>query len=158
MQVFSLVGGIALTILLSRFLPDRVAIHFNISGQPDGWASNGMNTVFFSATFLILNALFAGIALLMKKIPVSLINMPNREYWFAPERRAASAYVLGTFFAELCFFLNIFLSGILLMTFFANRTQGQLPPAIMFSWLGVFLIFVVLWIVHLLKAFRLPKA
>ena len=157
LQIVSAVGGIALTVILSFFLPDRVATHFNISGRPDSWSSNLMNTIFFSATFILFNLLFLGIVQLLKKIPVSLINMPNREYWFAPERRPATVVKIGGFMAEFNFFTNLFIAGLLLLTFYANRTAQPLPLIPMIALLALFLLFVVGWIIHLYRAFKLPK-
>lgn len=157
LQLISTAAGLALTIALSFFLPDRVATHFDISGNPDAWSSNLTNTILFCGLFLFFTLLFSGIALLLKKIPVSLINIPNREYWFAPERREASVLRVRDFMAEFGFFANIFIAGILLLTFYANRVAVSIPIVAMFVWLGAFLVFVVGWIIHLYRAFKLPK-
>lgn len=156
LQLISAIVGILLTVVLSFFLPERVATHFDISGQPNAWSSNLTNTLLFCGLFVFLLFLFAGIGLLLKKIPVSLINIPNREYWFTPERRESSVTRVKDFMAQFGFFTNIFIAGILFMTFYANRQGAPIPVIAMFAWLAVFLVFVVGWVVQLYRAFKLP--
>jgi len=75
-------------------LPDPMASHFDLDGQPDGWASkaaffNGYLGVVVLAQFVIL-----GLAILVGRMPDRLLNLPNRDHWLMPERRAATlAYV-----------------------------------------------------------------
>lgn len=67
-------------------LPARVAVHFNGSGIPDRWSGKGELT---GVTLLIVVLLFAQFsvgAILARNVPVKWWNLPNRDYWLAPER------------------------------------------------------------------------
>lgn len=68
-------------------LPDRVALHFNGAGEPDGWGSKGSMITCQLVLYIFMGLLFGGIRFLVPIIPDSLVNMPNKEYWLAPERR-----------------------------------------------------------------------
>jgi uncharacterized membrane protein len=71
-------------------LPETIAVHFGPSGQADGWSAK---TVFFPIYAAIEAAIvLAGLAMafLGEKVPPSLLNMPNRDYWLSSERRSAS--------------------------------------------------------------------
>jgi uncharacterized membrane protein len=76
-------------------LPERMASHFSGDGTPNGWQLKEM-------FFLLMGAVTASTAiigflapLLIAKRPASQINLPNKEYWLAPERRAASMEFIG---------------------------------------------------------------
>ncbi|MBL7076616.1 MAG: DUF1648 domain-containing protein [Kiritimatiellae bacterium] len=68
-------------------LPAEVAHHFGASGQPDAWGSKEHFLVVYLVTVAVMAATFLGLGLAMPKIPNSAINLPNKEYWLAPERR-----------------------------------------------------------------------
>jgi len=70
-------------------LPDRVAVHFDSQGKPNGWDTRSHFVLWFSLFLVGLNALFLiVIPLLMNKVPKSLVNVPWKDYWFStPERR-----------------------------------------------------------------------
>ncbi len=69
-------------------LPDSIPSHFDGNGQIDGEISK--------ATFFVLIGFvhafhLVGFPILgnqLKRVPDSLINIPNKEHWLAPERRA----------------------------------------------------------------------
>lgn len=68
-------------------LPERVAVHFDASGIPNGWSSRSGLIL----TIAALIALFAASYLaagLIARLPDRLINLPRKAYWLAPERRA----------------------------------------------------------------------
>lgn len=157
LQLISGLAGLALTLALTFFLPEQVAIHFNFAGEPDGWASKWLNTLLFGGMFLFLNLFYAGIPLLLKRTPVSFINIPNREYWFAPARKEMALAKLALFLSELAFFTNFFLAGIELILFYANRTGKPAPAIALFTLVGALFVFIIFWIIHLIRAFKLPK-
>ena len=68
-------------------LPAEVACHFNPAGQPDGWCGKGQFLRLQVGTISILAASFLGFGLALTRLPDALINMPNKKYWLAPERR-----------------------------------------------------------------------
>ena len=68
-------------------LPAEVAHQFGASGQPDAWGSKEHFLVVYLVTVAVMAATFLGLGLAMPKIPNSAINLPNKEYWLAPERR-----------------------------------------------------------------------
>jgi uncharacterized membrane protein len=94
-------------------LPERVATHFNGSGQPDAWMSRGRQTAWHIVTVLFLTGVFQGIALLQPRLPKEYVNIPHRDYWLAPERAAAThAWIAGVVLlmgcAVMVFFLVLF--------------------------------------------------
>ena len=79
-------------------LPDRLASHFGASGLPNGWMTK---QAFFS-----VYALMIGLAALIEFYPARSIarspfriNLPNKDYWLAPERRVATCAFFEKYFA-----------------------------------------------------------
>ena len=156
LQIFTALLGIALTVIMAHYLPDRVATHFSFSGSPNAWSSNTINTIFFCATYGIINLLFLAVPWLLRKLPVAFINMPNREYWLAPERRNASVLRVGVFMAAFAIGVNLFMMGVESLTFMANRSMMPLSPVGMVVLSVTFLVFMLSWIIQFVRAFRLP--
>ncbi len=71
-------------------LPERVATHFDLAGQANGWMARDTHTAFHVGTVLFITGLMFGLARFLPKLPDQLINLPHREHWLAPERRAAT--------------------------------------------------------------------
>ncbi len=71
-------------------LPERLAVHFGASGEANGWSSKGEFMVLFGAmeAFFVLFGL--AFAFMLDRIPLALINIPNKHYWFSPERQEES--------------------------------------------------------------------
>src|SRR5215210_4275920 len=70
------------------FLPARVASHFDVRGRPNGWMARQEFLLFeVLAIGVIFGISFGGPALL-GKVPSSMLNIPQRSYWLAPERRS----------------------------------------------------------------------
>lgn len=156
LQIFTGLLGIALTVVAAQYLPERVATHFNFSGAPNAWASNLVNTLFFSAMYLLMNSLFLAIPWFVQKLPVSMINMPNRDYWLAPERRAQSVQKIGAYMAAFAVGVNLFMIAVESLIFAANRSMMPLSPVGIISVGAAFFVFMILWIIQFIRAFRLP--
>ena len=68
-------------------LPDRVASHFRFDGTPDGYSSRTTFLVLYAALMGFLMICLLGIAWIIRRIPHTLISLPRKDYWLAPERR-----------------------------------------------------------------------
>ena len=75
-------------------LPAKVASHFDIHGEPNGWMSRETCVGFTIGLGILLPALIVGMMAGAGRIPVSFINLPHRDYWLAPERRQAAMAIL----------------------------------------------------------------
>ena len=69
-------------------LPPRVASHFDAQGRADGWSTKGEMVGMALVTLVVVAATLAMMWLLAYYAPPSLINLPNKDYWLAPERQA----------------------------------------------------------------------
>ena len=69
-------------------LPALLATHFDAAGEVTGWMSRGYFFRYQVALTLGFTGFFALIALLVSILPDHLLNLPHREYWLAPPRRA----------------------------------------------------------------------
>ena len=80
-------------------LPDVMASHFNAHGMPNGWQTK---SAFFSVLIgvsVLAAAVGFGIPRLITLLPPEHINLPNKRYWLAPERRAETMDFLNGYFA-----------------------------------------------------------
>ena len=142
-------------------LPDRVPSHFDISGKPDDWMDKGPLMTLYLGIVAGLGALFIGIGVgigwVGPKIPKVLINLPNKAYWFDPERRDTTFETLSALFlwygsATVLLMLDIFHQSFLVALGRAE-TLGH-----MFLSMGLYLGFTLVWIVLLYRSFGKPKA
>ena len=116
-----------------QHLPERVASHFNSAGIANGWMTRDANLVWQIATTAFVAALIQGIALLQSRLPTQLVNLPNRDYWLAPERRAMTdAWIRNLVLAIGCL-LMLFFMALFRQVYLANlaatpRLTGGVRP------------------------------
>lgn len=118
--------GMGLQAVYWPYMPERMATHFGPSGQPDGWMSRTSAVVFQAALQIGLPALFVAIAWTLPRFPNSMINLPHREYWLAPERRAATLQHMSRMLLQIALAVAIFIPIIGHLVFDANRREGPL--------------------------------
>lgn len=82
-------GLVQLAVLRPR-LPERVASHFDLRGEVDGWMSPTAFVVTFAALELVLAGVFLAVGEMVRRVSVRFINLPNAAHWLAPEREAGT--------------------------------------------------------------------
>jgi len=108
-------------------IPTRVATHFGSNGQANGWMSHSNYLLFLSLTPFVLMLLFKGIAWMTRHLPARYINIPRREYWLAPERRATTVDYICAWLTVLQCLLLLFFAMSDYFIILANRVD---PPRI----------------------------
>ena len=78
-------GLVQLAVLRPR-LPERVASHFDMRGEVDGWMSPTAFVIAFAAVELLIAGVFLAIGEMVRRISVRFVNLPNAAHWLAPER------------------------------------------------------------------------
>lgn len=94
--IFLLLFIISIILPLFYFdqLPERIASHFNINNQADGWISKSGYMFFHYGIILFFFFLFWGLSFFIPRFPPSLMNMPNKEYWLSEERKERTFLIL----------------------------------------------------------------
>jgi uncharacterized membrane protein len=139
-------------------LPERVATHFGASGAPDGWMARGVYGRFIVLFGLGMAAFPQLIGLLMHVLPAWTFNLPNRQYWLAPQRRNATIGRLQVYLAWLGCILLFVISGIHWLTVLANLSPAQhLDTSRTIGLMVIFGVMILSWSVTLMVRFRRPK-
>ncbi len=144
---------------LWNLAPPQMAAHFNVQGSPDRFVSKAEFFWFQIQTMLVVMVVSILPQILFLILPVKLINLPNREYWLAPERRAETVDRLSAF-AALMF-------GVILLAILAGfelSASANLRTPIIFNaqWMLVVMIISIvligLMLFQLRASFRLPSS
>jgi uncharacterized membrane protein len=135
-------------------LPDRVATHFDGSGRPDGWMSRSSHLIFTAVLGFAFPMFVVGLCFVLRFLPDRGFNLPHRDYWLAPERRAETfAYFLrhSLWFACMAVW---FVLGIHILVIQANgRSPARLSTPGILGLAGSFLAGVAVWVVSLIRHF-----
>jgi hypothetical protein len=134
-------------------LPAEVARHFGAAGQPDAWCGKGQFLIFHLGTIAFLAGVFLGVGLVLRKLPAGFINLPNKEYWLAPERRQQTLDYLQPRFLWLGSLTMVFLLDAAGQTFQVHLGQAARLNH-MWQGLGVFLAATATWGIALCAKFR----
>jgi hypothetical protein len=138
--------------------PAQVATHFNLQGKPDSWMDRVWNLVAYAALGIGLPLFIYGIFALSSLFPTNLINLPQRDYWLAPERRAATFVELRRQALWLGCLIVLFVAGLYLITLDANRQQPvALSPMYVALLLAAFFLGVAIWVAFLFRRFWKPE-
>ncbi len=153
---------VLLAVFLVRFgmqyadLPPVVASHFGVDGQPNGFMNKQV--------FLFFGLLPLGIAALVglivpsvtRAMPVNLVNLPNREYWLAPERKEVALGYLGSYLEWLSAGMVVFFLFVYELVFRANAEHSGLANGPFLAGFATFMVLMVAWLVALHRRFALP--
>lgn len=131
--------GLALAATYSS-MPERMAIHFGPDGRPDGWESRSAYATYLMSASVLISLLCTGPLYLARKLPDSLINIPERDYWLAPERRDEAHARLFTLGLAIATATTVLFIALHLLTVRANRSQPpRLAQAEAFGLIAIFL-------------------
>ena len=139
-------------------LPERMATHFGPSGLPDGWMTKNAFMVTYAGLLAFTTLGFVGIGSRMSAIPNDLINLPNKDYWLASERRASSFAFLQ---AQMTWFgvaTAALLLAMMQLVFQANLSPVTRLGNTAWLYLILYLAYTAVWTVGLIRRFgRRPE-
>jgi len=135
-------------------LPDVMASHFTGRGVVNGWQPKPAFFLLIGVVIIVSAIPAFVVPRRLPSMPDEKINLPNKSYWLAPERREET----WRFFRAQMAWWGCALLFLLLYTM-SLAINANLPSVGHFDWqgmwyaLGAFLLFTTLWIVHLLRYF-----
>lgn len=125
-------------------LPETVASQFGADGKPNTWMGKTEFVGLYIGVVVAVTLLFAGLAYAMPRLPDSMINLPNKAYWLAPNRRAAAFEYFTSLFMWFGSATLVFLFDIFHQVFQVHIGAAQTLTHVWWS-TGLFLIFTLLW-------------
>jgi serine/threonine-protein kinase len=134
--------------------PEHVATHFNLEGDPDGWMGRETNIAVYLALGFAMPLILYGIFSLVGIFPTRFVNMPQRDYWLAPERKAVTMRELRRQSLWLGCLMLLFFAGLYVLALEANQQNPvKLSVKSMLLLLGGFLSGVAVWVVLFYRRF-----
>ena len=135
-------------------LPERMASHFAASGMPNGWMDK--RQFFLLYAVVILAAFFVEFRLARSVAgnSGSKLNLPNKDYWLAPERRAGTFAYIEQFFAWFgcaLLLLAVFAMGLAMRANFSDPVQ--LPTVPIVSAIAAFILFNIAGVIAMHRRF-----
>ena len=139
--------------------PDQMAAHFNIQGAPDRFVSKAEFFWFQSQSILVVILVSLPLQVLFRIVPSNMINMPNREYWLAPERRTDTIDRLNSFGSTLFAVILVITQAGFEISVYANlQTPIVFNAGLMFAVMAVSFVLIGLLLIQLVLSFRMPAA
>lgn len=157
MKIWPSTGLAAIAVVIfatGNVLPDEVGSHFDGQGRVDGSMSRG-------SYLLLMVVLTAGVPLLTwwlqcRAARAGRINLPHRDHWMAPVRRAWTVGILERHAAVMAVALAVLLLGVHLLVVkahWANMDQPSLDIVLFTAWVLLFIGFAIAWVVWMWRRF-----
>jgi len=137
-------------------LPERMASHFDVAGRANGFLPKPAFFILYAGVLALLSVVFLLTPKLLARLPSGMINLPNRDYWLAPEHRDLALAKVQAFSVG---FGNVMLLFLLLVFRDVMRANLlEMPKLSMRIWAFLVLLaaFSIVWTVRLMRSFRLP--
>lgn len=148
--------NVAVTVISLAVLPQHMAIHVGIDGLPDGWAPNYVNAILMTSVHLLIFFSIYFSPRLTFLLPAKWINLPNKEYWLMPVNRPRALEILRALLWRFGIAIFLFFLVISLLSIQANMARPvRLNEMVLFTALGVLVIYTVCWIFFFYRAFQL---
>ena len=151
--------GLAITqsIYFYPLMPDRVGSHFNIVGKVDDYSPKLSYFIAYFVSLAVTSSFSLVLPLFLQSLPISLINLPHREYWLSGDQREASLQFLKIHFSWFGVATMLLMVAVFHITFLANLNPSiKLDSLLFWLLLGVFLVFTICWTVVLVRRFPKP--
>jgi len=136
-------------------MPERMASHFDGSGNPNGWSSRRAFFCLYAGLTVMVIFMFRILPSLLRLFPDSLISISNREYWLASERRQVTFSLITDL---LLLFGNgtlIFFVAIVQLVFLANlKNIICISADAMWCLVIIYVIFTLAWTINIIHRFK----
>jgi uncharacterized membrane protein len=151
---------VAFIISATGNLPENIASHFNGAGVPNGFMSQKGYLIFMLVFAVGIPAVVVGGISVALRSAQGSINIPNKNYWLAPERKQETIEFLNGHMAWFGSIFAVFLSYVHWLLIKANSVQpAQLSINHLFLGIGALLVSIFLWGTLLsVKFMRVPKS
>jgi uncharacterized membrane protein len=135
-------------------LPKIIASHFDGAGNPNGWSTKSAFFMIYWGIIALATVIFLVMPRFIAWLPNSLINLPNKDYWLAMERRENTMSFIAdqvAWFGIATLILAIFVIEVVI--------RANLPNTRYFSTTAVWIllatygIFVLIWIIRFISRF-----
>ncbi len=141
-------------VVLDNGLPDRVATHFDFSGQPTGYMGRDTHTVMISLLGLCLSGAITAVAYSLRHRP-GVLNVPRQDYWNTPQHFPRAARLV----LALTLWFNVitlaWLAAINALVALANRSEpAQLDTALAALFSACYVLGILAWIVLVYVTFQ----
>lgn len=134
-------------------LPEKIATHFGSTNNPSSYSGKTEFILLYSIIILFLTTMFWGINYLIKTGGDSMVNLPNKKYWLAPERRDSTIDILraNMNFFGLLTFLFMLLNQVYIF-------EANLLPDIKLGdsfWITfvAYMFLIMIWLIRMVKYF-----
>lgn len=148
----------ALVLATTAGLPERVATHFGPGGVADGWMTRSGYRAFQLAFVLGFAPFIVAMVGVLPRLAPRAVNLPHRDHWLAPERRAATLAFLAGHACWLGVLMQALLAGVHWLLVEANGTAPpRLPAAPFVALLVAFVAALGVWLGVLRRRLRAPR-
>ena len=139
-------------------LPGTVASHFDGAGRANGWSTKAAFFVLYLILTALMSFVFFVLPRLLGRIPTSLINLPHRDFWLAPERKQKALKMLGEDMESFGVVTMTLILCTIQLAIEANLEGGNgLRAGVMWLLVGGYLVYTGLWIIRIYRRFRIPS-
>jgi hypothetical protein len=138
-------------------LPATVASHFDLSGNADGWMQRDTFLIIMGGVDLMVALVFAVTGPLIRLLPDSMINLPHREYWLAPERREGTFSRFAAWMYHMGSLTMLFMTVMTVDVGLRNTSGGSGLGGLFWLVFAAYLLTLVLLIVMMMRSFRVPR-
>ena len=136
-------------------LPDILASHFDWRGIPNGWQSKPWFFITYLSMVILVYLIHVLGPWLVKHKRYRLVNIPNKDYWFSPERAEKSTATISAMLSRLSAVSLLFILSLIQFVIIANLQPDIVLPS---TWtgplVGIFFVYLLLWIARILWRFR----
>ena len=139
-------------------LPDKIPSHITVTGEVDDYMVKStffilmLSTIFGTAVFLTLGSL-----LVLTKAP-QLVNLPHKEYWFAPERKQETIAFVFMINLKLTIATTLMMMAIFQSIIWIGIGSPVSPTTVIWTSTGLLCAYFLLIIIKLNRRFKLPEA
>ena len=117
-----------------HLLPHTIASHFTIHMTPNGYLPKPQYFTAVVSTFMLVNVLSVAVAVLLPRIPASMINTPKKQFWMRSENRPVFIAIMKNRFYGFLFLMNSVFTSISYYVLKANRSDPVVLSGAIHIW------------------------
>jgi hypothetical protein len=148
-------AAVAFIWIAGRELPPLVGAHFGTGGIATGFVPRQRYLIVATIGCVLLPLIIVFPISIALRNPQAVINLPNRDYWLAPERRPATVDFIRRQMMRFGTAMLVFVCYVHWLVIQANeRSPPRLAGSAFVSAVAIFIGFVIVWIALHYTRFR----